>query len=260
MAWTIRNGGFFFGGAVAAIVVANIAISTTASLKNYLLTKEAVEVAEIGDASYRAMLPLSLERSVTQVGLSLATPLPPEFRTLLEQQRALSDKALAEMQSRLKGAQSLSNADGVASNLNGLSTQLAALRRQADAALSAERERRNSDSVSLPSSLMDLIVDIQRSINPLKRADLLDAAKVQSLDLLAYRLWRIREYGGRGRTHFAIAAFHRTPINPLLMADMRELNGRVTQTWDAVSAVKNQVSKNLQTQIENVDAEYFKRG
>lgn len=76
MAWTIRNGGYLFGGAVAAIVVANIAISTSASLQNYLLTKEAVEVADISDASYRAILPMSLERSVTQVGLSLATPAP----------------------------------------------------------------------------------------------------------------------------------------------------------------------------------------
>ncbi|MEI8146983.1 MAG: methyl-accepting chemotaxis protein [Alphaproteobacteria bacterium] len=244
---------------MAAIVVANIAISTKASLEDYVLTKEAVEFSEIGDASYRAILPMSLERSVTQVGLSLATPLPSEFRTLLEQQRALSDKALAEVQARLKGAQSLSNADGVASKLSGLSNQLTDLRRRADAALSADRVRRSADSGSLPTGLMDLIVEVQRSTNPLRRADALNAGKVQALDLLAYRLWRIREYGGRGRTDFAIAAFHRTPLSPLLMADMRELNGRVTQTWDAISAVKNQVSTNLQTQIENVDAEYFKK-
>ena len=161
------------------------------------------------------------------------------------------------MQTRLRGAQSLSSADDAVAKLNSLSSQLTALRRRADAALSADRARRSADSETLPTGLMDLIVEVQRSINPLKRADVLDAAKIQKLDLLAYRLWRIREYGGRGRTHFAIAALHRTPLNPMLMAEMRELNGRVAQTWDAVSAVKNQASTTLQTHIESVDAEYF---
>jgi hypothetical protein len=93
----------------------------------------------------------------------------------------------------------------------------------------------------------------------LKSEEALIAGRIQTLDLAATAAWRIREFGGRGRTLFAIAALHKTPMPAAQIADMRELNGRVMLSWEQLQAMTSRLPDSSKTAVARVATEYFSR-
>ncbi len=140
MRFSIRNIGVSLSLLVAAIVVVNAMMATSQSLKQDRLARMSVEIAEVLDASYKALIPLSLERSVTQVGLSLEEPLPAQFRNMIDQQRRSSNTALDALRRRLTDASLIPEKTAFLAELDGAVEKAAALRREADAAF-AVRDR-----------------------------------------------------------------------------------------------------------------------
>jgi hypothetical protein len=135
MRLSIRNLGAGFAGAVALLVVGQVTVSVLESNRNTQLTAQALEIAEAKRNIYRAALPLSFERSLTQVGLSLDTPLPAPFRTLLTEQRRLADVALQDLRRGVEVAVHLSNTPSVQSEIRAVADSITAVRQRADRAI-----------------------------------------------------------------------------------------------------------------------------
>ncbi len=72
---------------------------------------------------------------------------------------------------------------------------------------------------------MSLIEQLSVMTDIIRDSEILRVANIASLDLAQQQAWIIREYGGRGRTKFAIATLHRKPIDQATVAFMRENYG-----------------------------------
>ncbi len=234
MQLSIRSLGVSISCIVACVVVAITVLATSGSLKQRQLTAEAVEIAEVLDLSYRALIPLSLERSVTQIGLSLEGGLPGSLRDIIDEQRAVSNEAMESLRRRLTQATRIERAPQLLRAVDNALSRAKAIRLEVDSAMKLDRVWRPAAVETVPAQLIALITDMQAATNEIKRGEALVAGNILAVELATYRLWRIREYGGHGRTQFAIVALHREPIPPSRVADMREKHGYVLQTWEAL--------------------------
>jgi methyl-accepting chemotaxis protein len=259
MRFSIRNLGVTFGVAVAALVAGQVALSVLASQEQVNLTNTAVEIAETNATINQLALPLSFERSITQIGLSLEAPLPPAFRTLLAEQRRLSDDALVRLSQRLQSANHLTDLDRLRSQIREVGDTISALRIRADHALINARTARATNAQRLPGEIIAVIGRLKKISDTVKDENAIIAGRIQTLDLAATATWRIREFGGQARTLFAIAALHRTPMPFSQVADMRELNGRVLLSWEQVQGLKGRLVGDSATSIQNVADAYFEK-
>lgn len=259
MRFSIRNLGVAFGAAVAALVAGQVVISVLASRKQVNLTNTAVEIAETNAALYQLALPLSFERSITQIGLSLDTPLPPVLRTLLVEQRRLSDEALSKLSQRLQSASHLADLDRLVRQAHETRDTITALRIRADHALANAKTARAADALRLPGDIIGVIGHLKTISDSIKDEDAMIAGRIQTLDLAATATWRIREYGGRARTLFSIAALLRTPMPFSQVADMRELNGSVLLSWEQLQSLQGRLTGDSAASIRNVADAYFQR-
>lgn len=259
MRLSIRNLGIAIGGTVAALVASQVAVSVVTSQRQVDLTETAVEIAEANATLYQLALPLSFERSITQVGLSLDTALPVPFRTLLAEQRRLSDEALAQLTRRLDDAQHLADLPRLRTQVGEVRSAITTLRTRADSALLNPRAMRSGDAAGLPGEIIDVIGRLKALSDSIKDENAIIAGRIQTLDLAATAAWRIREFGGRARTFFAIAALHRTPMPVAQVADMRELNGRVLLSWEQVQGLQNRLTGDSAVAIRDVAEAYFQR-
>ncbi len=258
MRLSIRNLGVSISCIVAGVVVAITVLASSDSLNQRRLTAEAMEIAEVLDLSYSALMPLSLERSVTQVGLSLEGTLPDRFRKMIDEQRAISNQAMEAMRVKLAGATRIERAPHLLLAVDKALARATAIRQEVDAALKVDRVRRTAASDQVPSQLIALIADIQAATNEIKRGEALVAGNILALELATYRLWRIREHGGQGRTQFAIAALHREPLSPARVADMREKHGHVLQSWQALQSAVHSLPDHLPPILARLETVYFK--
>lgn len=254
---SIRSLGVSISCLVAGVVVAITVLATSDRLKQQQLTAEAVEIAEVLDLSYRALIPLSLERSVTQVGLSLEGLLPVSFRTIIDEQRAVSNEAMQALRQRLAQATRIDRAPQLLLAVDSALGRASAIRQEVDSALKLDRVWRPAAVETVPARLIALITEMQAATNEIKRGEALVAGNILAVELAAYRLWRVREYGGHGRTQFAIAALHREPIPPSRVADMREKHGYVLQTWQALRSAVHSLPDQLPPILERIERIYF---
>lgn len=154
---------------------------------------------------------LSLERSVTQVGLNLDDPLPSQFRTLLDQTRSKGDERL---RSAIARAEAL-GADSVAATLRQQHATLMTLRTAADRELGLKlAERSESFRREWPVIVPAMIDDLMSSRLGVRRAGLQVPLAVVSLEDTMFNASGVREYEGRARTFFAIALARGEPLSP----------------------------------------------
>ncbi|MEI8145657.1 MAG: HAMP domain-containing methyl-accepting chemotaxis protein [Alphaproteobacteria bacterium] len=85
----------------------------------------------------------------------------------------------------------------------------------------------------------------------------MEAAGIVMLDTVSLQALSIREYGGQGRTHFAIAALHRKPLATNTIGSMRENHGRVVHAWSLIEMVRDQMPPAVQAEIANLKSAYF---
>ncbi len=257
MRLSIRSLGVSISCIVAGVVVAITVLATSDSLRQRQLTDEAVEIAEVLDLSYRALIPLSLERSVTQVGLSLEGMFPLEFRRIIDEQRAVSNAAMEALRARLKESTRISQAPRLLAAVENAQERARTIRQNVDSAQKLDRVQRQAGVEQVPSQMIALITELQAATNEIKRGEALVAGNILALELATYRLWRIREYGGHGRTQFAIAALHREPISFARVADMREKHGHVLQTWQALQSAVHSLPDRLPQILKRLETLYF---
>ncbi|MGP9822436.1 methyl-accepting chemotaxis protein [Salinarimonas sp. NSM] len=227
---SIRRTSLLFTGAVAVAVVVAAAVAVTTEMRRL---STAVAVGDgVTALSYlnKATIEISLERSLSQVGLALPDAFPPRFRAMLDAQRAKSDALFAALEDHL-AAVDLPGEPELAEGLARHRTALAEIRAVVDPALAAPApQRRNADAGTID-RLKETIAAINALGDVVRPAANETPAAIAAHDLLMQRAWIIREYGGRERTYFAIATALGTPVPAENLPEMHESHGRVLQSW-----------------------------
>lgn len=222
--------------------------------------ESASQAQSVVSAMSTATIELSLERSLAQVALNLDDPVSSQIRSMLDNQRTLSNKLFAEAKGVLLASESIRDREDLASRLDSILAGIATLRDGVDEQIGkAIGDRSQKKIVSLPkkikasvSTLNDLSFDL--------RALMRDApVSILAADLVMQRAWAIREYGGRERTLFAIATARKEPISKADLAYMNENHGRAEQAWESLERdqINPLLTKSVQDGIRTVGSAYF---
>jgi methyl-accepting chemotaxis protein len=190
--------------------------------------------AAVADAAVK----LSLERSLTQVAMSLNTPMPANLNTLLTQQRAAVDAGFAKTEAIKSAGDWLANKDALLRELAAVRTELASVRAAADSMIAAAPESRD------PAQRKALIERIFKKIDSLQELSWgITAAgasyppSISKMDSLLRRAWEIREQSGRERTYFAIALANASDLSAADRLIMARASGRADAASDQMRGV-----------------------
>ncbi|MFK7944345.1 MAG: methyl-accepting chemotaxis protein [Paracoccaceae bacterium] len=178
---------------------------------------------------------LSLERSVTQVALSLDEPIPSNLRALIDQQRALAKQMLTAAVTVVEENSSAEDAKAFAGSARSAFADIEKLRTRFDALLAKPGSERNAkDAKELPYALKNKISDMKLAGIYLNKPNQASSDISQGITNVVDRAWEVREYGGRVRTYYAIAVLTNTTIPYDLQSQLRADANRAMGAWTSV--------------------------
>ncbi|MCY4333931.1 MAG: methyl-accepting chemotaxis protein [Litoreibacter sp.] len=210
--------------------------------------EQLAELAEAKSSWLEGTVALSFERSVTQVALALDTPIPAEFRALIDEQRSKSDQLLEGTMIQLQALEGFENGALFFEQVGLAQRGITQLRREADELLSKFGEERNSVRVkALPYEIKTKIEDLYASAALLVIPGARTSTDEISLNRIQSLAWEIREYGGRARTFYAIATLTGTPIPENLMGEAIIDTARAKAGWHQLKLATQAVD--LPTQL-----------
>lgn len=180
----------------------------------------------------RGLVELSFERSLTQVGLALDDPFPEQFANLRRTQRDKAEDLFRQLDAHLAAHDFVTNRQEFDQRMNALRREVAEIRIQADRDLVLPKSRRTANAGQLVDGLKRSISEMFANADRLRVDSRHLTAEIIAHDLLMQRAWVVREYGGRERTFFAIAALTRAPLSQAAIIEMAASHGRVLQSWE----------------------------
>jgi len=204
----------------------------------------------------RALVHMTSERSLTQVSLSVAEPVSDAFRRMIEQQRNEVSRLLDEVMLAAQSSR-LPLIGPFLSEVAAIRNELGELRRSVDVDLAKPIAQRRSEARAQGAMFIVLLDRAVSAGHRVRDKKVFDAAGIGSLELLQSRAAAIREYGGRGRTEFAIAALARKPIQRATFGFMKENHGRVVEAWQYVAASADEVPPAVRAAIADLKTAYF---
>ena len=222
-------------------------------------TQSSIEAASLLN---KAIIELSLERSVMQVTLNLDDPIAPQFRDLLNGQRVKSDDGFKQVVDLVSNDRGFRRSSDFLTALNDLQAQINTIRQQADKNLRLPMGQRNKSQVdNLPPEMKETILSFSKLPIKLRPENAQIPSAVATLEKIQYNAWAIREYGGRERTYFAIATATGRGFDDKTLKEMASYHS------DAVSAMKQLellseyegLGNDVVQNIQNVKNVYFKR-
>ncbi|MFN3685653.1 methyl-accepting chemotaxis protein [Salinarimonas sp.] len=255
---SIRRTSFLFTGAVglAVLVAAGLTVATELRrLSSAVATGNAVAALSYLN---KAAIEISLERSLSQVGLALPGPFPDRFRSLLDEQRRRSDALFSDLDRHLAA----SDVPGEAALVDGLRRyrdRLAEIRVAFDPDLrvpAAERRLVDGAVIDAMKETIGALVGLGDLVRP---AAYDTPPAVAAHDLVMQRAWIVREFGGRERTYFAIATALGEPVARAAIPEMLEAHGRVLQAFELTRslAARTQLDPAVAAAIARLDRLYF---
>ncbi|MCU0888425.1 MAG: hypothetical protein MUC64_10520 [Rubritepida sp.] len=217
-------------------------------------TRITVAAATLG----KALVELSLERSLVQVTLQLPDPLAPQFRAMIERQRAVAAAGFGAALRELRAVgtpEALALAQDTEARLRGLD----GLRRPADAEL--QRPLTARDAAVLPrwaAGVPALISEIENRRGTARGANEPVPAGVALRDQVQHLAWAVREYGGRDRTYLATALALGRPLTAAEITQMEALDAPARRRLDALEALAAHpaLSEPLRQGLRQLLAEY----
>lgn len=252
MRFSIRNLGIVAGALMAGSMIVAMAFTWVSNSREISALQKALYIARAVDAGYRALIPLSLERSVTQVGLSLDTPLPAEFASLRREQQNTSNRALDELNAILTASSEISGVQSHVTAINTLRRELLEVRQKADTALAVGRAQRAAGSNDLPNQMIDLVLRTNATLAQAFDGEALSRAQIHTLVQAASYAWRVREYEGQARTFLAIASLHGRALGDADRNRAELLTARAQSAAEMLSSLKSLMSPRAQTAIDNL--------
>ncbi len=240
-----------------------IALSGAIILQSWRDIQAAVALQKAGaarNALVHALLDLSLERSVSQLSVTIDPTISKENRALIDHQRLKADASLQHAASIGRDVTTSTEAPKFVSQLGTAMTRLKDLRGELDEMTAQPIARRPAGRVeSWPKEFKTIISEMMR-YSYLLRGDGNDIpSRVVLLENLEDRVWETREYAGRERTWFAWALATGRPIDAQRRAEMDDNHARSSDAWTIVGVIARQLADipEIESQVALVNKDYF---
>jgi len=224
---------------------------------DYIDMQSSIEASSILN---KAIIELSLERSVMQVTLNLDDPIQPQFRDLLNGQREKSDKGFEEVVALVSANNNFRRADEFLSGIKSLRNNIDEIRNKADNNLQNPLALRNPADVSnLPPEMKDNILSFSKLPKKLRVEDVEVPTLLTTLEFIQKNAWAIREYGGRERTYFAIATATGRTFDAQTKLEMKKYHAKAVEAMSELELLSSYVglSDTLTDKIQEVKEVYF---
>jgi len=184
----------------------------------------------------RATIELSLERSLSQVVLALPQPITPDLRRLVDGQRAKSDAGLDAALTEARALNTSDRIDDFVGQQRQLRAKISLLRAEVDRIAARPGAERPADRVeAIPREIKEAVFALQATRLMLRGGGLPLPTDVALMESVRDGAWRLREFGGRERTYWVIAAALRTPISQMQLGEIETLRGRVVDDYRELS-------------------------
>ena len=223
-------------------------------------TEQLVQAGQATNWVSQATIELSLERSVMQVTLNLPDPIQPAFRQIIDQQRELSSGRFDAVAQAVRANADMRRGPEFNSSLAELRSEIDGIRREADRLLALPRADRPDAAVgTLPRRMKALIEDFAQLPIALRSETARVPSTVLTLKAIQHSAWAIREYGGRERTYFAIAAAAGTLIDSETRQEMAGLHAQAELAMTSLAMLSGYAGlpDHVPTQIQEVGSVYF---
>lgn len=218
------------------------------------------EASKANSSWAAGIIALSLERSVTQVALSLNEPVTADLRRLIDTQRQEADRFFKEVEDRTTRASGSAGWSAfLASSAASLDT-VETLREELDTLLSQSMQDRDATkSEALPFALKHQILRMKSDGSLLTPANAVSSNVSAALLGVQDKAWEVREFGGRARTYYAIAILNGSSIPADYLNLIFSDEDRASTSWIELIklATANELPQPILDQIEVGDALYF---
>ena len=198
---SIRNTSFSIVIALAVIIFVVGALK----IRSLIYETASVEAVAAGGLATgrlnKAIIELSLERSLMQVALNLDAPGSDKFRTLLDDQRARPDAVFDDVQLNFLDDNPSIRSQEFAAVLVSLRDEVDLLRTHADAELAQiAADRSGQKVIELPRQMKSIIKKFAHSTLMLRPEGAQLPSSIVTLQYIQRFAWEVREYGGQERT------------------------------------------------------------
>lgn len=245
---------------VTAIVAGLIGWMMLGEYRVLTTMKAAAQAGQVVAGISSATIELSLERSLTQVALSLDEPIKPDIERMITDQREKSTRLYRNAVESIEGSYAIENRAQLIGRLNGYLNDIASLRATADREMRRPLKDRDAGRVkSIPIEIKGLVTKIDRLNGEARSLMRMSQPKVIGTDLVVQRAFAVREYGGRERTLFAIATARGEPISQEDLFYAKENNGRASQAWELLDAAMQNpnLTPEVKSAIRDLGDKYF---
>ncbi len=249
------------------LIVAAFTVSVIENANEYAEVQDIQDLTTVRADLLDGIVELSLERSVTQVALSVDSANPRDLQSLISQQRSSSEAKIDAALKQLATSEAIIGKDVLEKEWAELSTRIHGLRGEVDALLalpkserSAARAKKIPDEFKLTIARMKNLPGII-SVGTRMKSNV--SATLKNIQLSA---WEIREYGGRARTYYATATLNGKKLTPHEEQRIQIDADRATVAWEflqnTIASAGNDpefvnADPNLETYVRNVAAFYF---
>lgn len=203
------------------------------SFDEFAAIERAALLADARTVAMDATVAMSLERSVAQVSLALADPIPPAFRELLDAQREKANAGFQKAMAQVEDASFLGTRDAYERLMSDSLDRVARLREEFDLLVQVPKTQRDpARAYALPFELKAEVIKLKSTMRLLQNKVGVSTQVAGVLEGIQERAWEVREFGGRARTYFAIATLNKAPIASEDIALLSSDRIRALQAWD----------------------------
>ncbi len=245
---------------IGLIGIVKYGSSAVTSAKDYRMVQKLEPLSRSNTFWSNATIALSLERSVTQVALSLADPAPKPFLDLIAEQRSLSDDFFEKAMSELSLVEGFDTETEFKAKAAEYAAMVEGLRTEIDGMLGTSGDNRSETRVKeLPYELKDIILQLKTLSSLLVFENQLKSSTVINIAGIRDAAWEMREFGGRARTYYAIATLNGASIPKSSRSLIQADSARAASAWAKIGHLihASDLDKEFLQSIEVSENRYF---
>ncbi len=210
---------------------------------------------------HKGLIALSAERSVSEIGLNMAGQLPPALRQTINEARQRAREHFRLLDALLDERSFASGEAEFVTSYRGLLGRIEEDRQRIDRDLARPRSERSPVATQLGPQLGDTILALFMLAEKLRVDQRTLTPAIIVHDLTMQRAFLMHEFGGRERTHLAIAVLSRGLIDREGLAEMQQWHGMVMQGWMLTSATLERpfIEAAVKEAADQLADGYFKR-
>ncbi len=240
--------------AIGSVAFVQTSLSAVQALQNYQQVEQLRKLAELRNEWTKGIIALSLERSVTQVMLTQDIGENAKFSPLREEQRVTSYNHFSAFAKGLGTLENFPNRDIIMREINQAAAIIANLRKKFDDHLKKELASRDIGAGKTAiAQFKASIVNMETEGSLLSIENSLTSLHAIQLQQLQRDAWVVREYAGRARTLYAIAALEQTAMSAADRATAEGYMLRAQDAWHDIAQLVEHQSEEAEFPPELLD-------